>query len=134
MRAVVDTNVIVSALLRRSGPAGQVLDSILAGELTVLYDDRILGEYRDVLIRPKFQLFLPEVDAVVGFIEAFGEYWSGQRLDLLLPDETDLPFLEVATAGLADALITGNAKDFRPKKGRHDVKVISPAEFRGHPH
>ena len=73
------------------------------------------------------------MDAIVGFIEAFGEYFSGQRLDVVLPDETDLPFVEVAAAGLANALITGNAKDFKPKNGNHDVKVISPAEFIGRP-
>jgi uncharacterized protein len=134
MRAVVDTNVLVSALLKPSGPPGQVLISILSRQLTVLYDDRILAEYHEVLHRSKFRLSMPEVEAMLGLIEEFGEYFSGHRLDIVLPDETDLPFLEVATAGLADALITGNGKDFKPKKGRHNVRVISPAEFIGRPH
>jgi uncharacterized protein len=133
MRAVIDTNIIVSALLKPAGPPGQVLNAILAHQVKVLYDDRILGEYIEVLSRPKFRLSPWEIEFIVTFVEQEGDYFSGQRLDVVLPDESDLPFLEVATAGLADALITGNTKDFRPKKGRHNVNVITPAEFVGRP-
>jgi putative PIN family toxin of toxin-antitoxin system len=133
MRAVVDTNVLVSALLKPSGPPGQVLNAILSGQLTALYDDRILAEYHEVLHRSKFRLSITEVEVMLGLIEELGEYFSGHRSDVVLPDEADLPFLEVATAGLADALITGNGKDFKPKKGSHNVRVISPAEFIGRP-
>jgi uncharacterized protein len=51
MRVVVDTNVLVSGVLNR-GPPGRIVDAIVAETFTVLYDDRILGEYRDVLARP----------------------------------------------------------------------------------
>lgn len=129
MRVVVDTNVIVSGLMNPNGSPARVLNAMLSREITVLYDDRILSEYHEVLSRPKFRLLRSEVEAVVHFVEEFGEYFSGQRLDLVLPDETDLPFLEVAAAGLADALITGNGKHFKPRKGCHAVKVWTPAEF-----
>jgi uncharacterized protein len=133
MRAVVDTNVIVSALLSPNGPPGQVLNAILAGKLIVLYDDRILWEYRDVLTRTKFRFSSTEIDALLEFVAQFGEYFSGQHLDVILPDQSDLPFLEVAVAGFVDALITGNTRHFKPIKGRHTVKVITPAEFVGQP-
>jgi uncharacterized protein len=133
VRAVVDTNVIVSALLTPKGPPGQVLNAILGGKVIVLYDDRILWEYRDVLTRTKFGFFSSEIDALVEFVGQFGQYFSGQQLDVVLPDETNLPFLEVAVAGLADALITGNLKHYRPSKGRHNVNVITPAQFVGRP-
>ncbi|HWR13746.1 MAG TPA: putative toxin-antitoxin system toxin component, PIN family [Terriglobales bacterium] len=129
MRCVVDTNVIVSGLITESGNPRRVVDSILSRSLTVLFDDRILGEYREVLRRPKFRLPSSEVEAFLAFVEEFGEYCSGHWIDVTLPDAADLPFLEVAVAGLADALITGNAKHFRPKKGRHNVRIMTPAEF-----
>src|SRR5574338_795842 len=131
MRAVVDTNVIVSALLKPAGPPGQVLNAILEHRIKLLYDDRILGEYIEVLSRPKFRITQLQVESIIGFIEQEGDYFSGQRLDIVLPDERDLPFLEVAVAGLADALITGNGRDFKPRKGSHNVRIMSPAEFLG---
>ena len=45
------------------------------------------------------------------------------------PDPTDLPFLEVAAAGYADALITGNGKHFKRRRGRHDVEICTPGAF-----
>ena len=129
MRVVVDTNVIVSGLMNHDGSPGRVIDALLSGKAVLLYDDRILSEYRQVLPRPKFRLNLSEIDEFLRFVEESGEYFSGQRLDLVLPDATDLVFLEVATASLADALITGNAKHFRPLRGQHAVKVLSPVEF-----
>ncbi len=133
MRVVVDTNVILSGLMNQNGYPGQVVDAVLSRKVSVLYDDRILGEYREVLRRPKFRLVTADIEAFVQLVEKFGEYFSGQRLDVVLPDETDLPFLEVAVAGFADALITGNAKHFKPRKGRHDINVCSPAEFISRP-
>ena len=54
MRIVVDTNVLVSGLLSPHGPPGRMVDGIVAEELVVLFDDRILDEYRDVLGSPRF--------------------------------------------------------------------------------
>lgn len=133
MRVVIDTNVIVSGLINQNGYPGQIVDAVLSRKVSVLYDDRILSEYHEVLTRPKFRLTSSEVDAFLYLIEKFGEYFSGQSLDVTLPDKTDLPFLEVAVAGFADALITGNAKHFKPRRGHHNVKVMSPAEFMGLP-
>jgi predicted nucleic acid-binding protein len=50
-------------------------------------------------------------------------------LPLRLPDADDEPFLEVAVAGGTDALVTGNAKHFRPKGGRLAMAVVSPSAF-----
>lgn len=129
MRVVVDTNVVVSGLLTRNGIPAQIVDLILSATLTALYDDRILHEYREVLSRTKFQIPLNQTQEFIRFIEDSGQYFSGQRLGIILPDPSDLPFLEVASAGLADALITGNARHFKPTKGRHNVRVCTPAEF-----
>jgi len=51
---VLDTNILVSALITPFGKAARVLDLVIRGDIRILYDDRILSEYREVLLRPKF--------------------------------------------------------------------------------
>ncbi|MGI8783627.1 MAG: putative toxin-antitoxin system toxin component, PIN family [Acidobacteriota bacterium] len=129
MRVVIDTNVLVSGVINPHGPPGRIVDAALAEAFTVLYDDRILSEYRAVLSRPTFGFKRADVDALVDFIEVAGEPTVAQHLAVVLPDASDLPFLEVAAGGHAHALITGNVKHFKPRRGRHIVDVCTPADF-----
>jgi putative PIN family toxin of toxin-antitoxin system len=129
MRVVLDTNVLVSGLMNPYGSPGRILDLMLSRAFVVLCDDRILREYREVLLRPRFGLDAADVVPLFDYVERAGEYVAAERLNLILPDVTDLPFLEVAAAGHADALITGNVRHFQPKRGRHSVNISSPADF-----
>lgn len=129
MRAVIETNVLVSGVLNPHGPPGRIVDGILAQSFVVLYDDRILVEYRDVLSRPVFEFRRIEVEAFVDFAEATGESVVAPRLAVVLPDPDDLPFLEVAAAAGADALVTGNVRHFTPRRGSHGVNVCTPVDF-----
>ena len=129
MRVVIDTNVLVSGVLNPHGPPGRIVDAILAETFTVLYDDRILGEYRAVLARPTFGFRPAELQTLLDFVEVAGESVAARSLTVVLSDPTDLPFLEVAATAHADALVTGNAKHFKPQRGRHDVNIWTPAGF-----
>jgi putative PIN family toxin of toxin-antitoxin system len=129
MRVVVDTNVLVSAFMNPDGTPRRIVDLLLVRAFVVLIDNRIVEEYREVLLRPSFAFDLSDVGLLLDFVEHAGEYVVAGHLDLLLPDPTDLPFLEVAAIGQADALITGNIRDFKPTRGRHSVNVCSPADF-----
>lgn len=129
MRVVIDTNVVVSGIINPHGPPARVLDAVLARAVLVLHDDRILDEYRQVLRRPVFGFAPGHIDALLDFIEASGEHISTRDIGVVLPDPTDLPFLEVAVLGSADALVSGNLKHFKPKMGRYKVNVCSPNEF-----
>jgi putative PIN family toxin of toxin-antitoxin system len=129
MRVVIDTNVLVSGIMNPHGSPGRVVDSIVSQSISALYDDRILLEYRDVLLRPFFGFQATDVNALVDFIELSGEQISAGPVNAVLPDPTDLPFLEVAIAGSADALVPGNLKHFKPVRGRHSVSILSPAEL-----
>lgn len=129
MRVVLDTNVLVSGTLNPHGPPAQILDSVLAGTNTVLHDDRILSEYREVLLRPRFGFSRSNVEVLLDFLELAGEHVSALPLALTLPDPNDAPFLEVAASGAADALITDNTRHFKPRRGRHEVLVSTPADF-----
>jgi putative PIN family toxin of toxin-antitoxin system len=128
LRIVLDTNVIVSGLLNPEGNPGRILDLALAGEITLLADDRILAEYRAVLRRPKFGFDSADVSGFLEFLESQSERVVAIPLRSKLPDESDRAFLEVALAGAAEALVTGNVRHYRVARvGR--LPIDSPAEF-----
>lgn len=128
MKIVLDTNVLVSGLLTPYGPNGEIIRLLSAGALTVQYDARILLEYQDVLSRPRFQFDMQDVNTFLAYLKQKGQVVSGIPLKKRLPDPDDEPFLEVAVAGRAVCLVTGNTKHF-PKASRQNVKVFSPTEF-----
>jgi len=127
MLVVLDTNILVSALLSPFGPPARVLDLLLGGDIQAAYDDRLLAEYREVLARPKFSFAPEDVAALLAYLEADGEHVTARSLPHALPDTDDLPFLEVATQTGA-TLITGNIAHY-PPVARGAVQVYTPAEF-----
>jgi len=129
MRVVLDTNVLVSGLLNPHGAPGRIMEFTLADAFVVLYNDRMFNEYREVLSRSELRIDSGHQEIILDYIMREGEYVSPPHLHVLLPDPSDLPFLEVAVTGRADALITGNAKHYKPTRGRHSVNVLSPADF-----
>lgn len=129
MRLVLDTNVLVSGLLNPHGAPGRLLDLLLAGQIAVLFDDRIVAEYREVLARPRIGFDSRNTRAVLDYLTLAGEAVAASPLGVVLPDADDLPFLEVAVAGHAEALVTGNQRHFVPKRGTVDVAVLSPTEI-----
>jgi putative PIN family toxin of toxin-antitoxin system len=129
MRIVLDTNVLVSGLHNPNGIPGRIVDLLLAGKLTLLYNDAILGEYADVLSRPHLNISDEQAQAVVGYIRLSGERVFAMPLSAdTLPDPDDLVFAEVAMTANAESLATGNRKHFTGLK-EHGVEVLSPAEF-----
>ena len=128
MRIVLDTNVLASGFLSPHGPPGAILRSVLAGSITVCFDERILAEYREVPTRGSLALDGERVDAVLEFIEANGESVLAEALGLALPDAADTMFVEVANAAGADCVVTGNRKHF-PAEQVGDVRVLVPREF-----
>ena len=128
MKVVLDTNILVSALLTPYGNAARVLDMVLLGELQILYDDRIISEYGEVLQRPKFGFEEKDVDDLIVFLEAEGMKINPVPLDVTLADKDDIPFIETAIAGVAEAIITGNKRHFK-KHHTRNLKVMSPDEF-----
>ena len=128
MKIVVDTNVLVSALIQPEGIPARILDLILSGQVEIVLDNRIYAEYQDVLLRPEFG-FAPElVDGLLEFLLQSGERVYSIKTSVALPDVYDGKFLEVAIDGTADFLVTGNLKHF-PRRQRRGVRVVSPREF-----
>lgn len=116
--AVIDTNVLVSALLKFNSTPATVLQLVYWKTIVPVFNDEILKEYREVLNRPKFKFEKNDVDTVINTIEEFGISVQGKTIDEILPDPKDRVFYEV----LMDErdkenayLVTGNMKHFPTK-------------------
>ena len=72
MKAVLDTNILVSGLIKPSGPSGTVIQMAVAGRFQVCYDARILLEYHLVLARPNSRLIPPKQRAYWPFLRPRG--------------------------------------------------------------
>lgn len=129
MRVVLDTNVLVSALLTGGGTADMALQLVLQGAATLLVDSRILAEYDEVTARPRFGFADGERRMFLDVLTAIAEPVVARPLRLSLPDPDDRVFVEVARAGGADAIVTGNARHFVPRRGTVGVSVWTPREF-----
>lgn len=127
MRIALDTNVLVSGLLKGHSAAGMIIRLVAGGLVQVVYDARILTEYREVLARPKFGFEESLIKAILIQIEEEGVLVTAAPLPERLPDPDDEPFLEVARAAGA-ILVTGNKRHF-PPVARGPLRVMSPAEF-----
>ncbi|MDT7838344.1 putative toxin-antitoxin system toxin component, PIN family [Aquabacterium sp. OR-4] len=127
MRAVVDTNVLVSALMSAGGAPAQVMSSIASGQLRPVVCADILAELQAVLPRPRLHLRADRVAELLSLIELTAEWVLVPRYTGIppLPDPDDWPFIGAAQAA-ACPLITGNLKHFPPGLG---VRVMTAREW-----
>ena len=128
MKIVLDTNVLISGLLSPYQAPGEIVRMVASGALSVCYDARILAEYRDVLLRPKFGFEKRHIDDLLEQIQICGHSTSSKPLAKALPDAADEAFLEVTIASGAAHLITGNLKHF-PHIKHSGIQIVSPAKF-----
>lgn len=126
--AVIDTNVIVSALLSRDpehpSPPALVLDFVAQSRLIPVYNDDIIKEYSEVLNRKKFRFSKERVKMVLELIIDFGLTSFRAPYPEPMPDEKDRVFYEVSLSNKDSFLVTGNSKHFP-----HTIKVVTPAEM-----
>jgi putative PIN family toxin of toxin-antitoxin system len=121
--AVLDTNVIVSALFSSDGKPFSILDMAFKTEIALCYSRTILKEYEEVLYRPKFNFGLARILAVLDTIQCLGILVSPQPSTIYMSDETDRKFYDAAVESGA-VLITGNLRHYP-----NEPFIISPADF-----
>lgn len=114
--AVIDTNVLVSALISSHNDAAtvQVVDKMFSEEIIPLYCAEIIDEYDNVLHRKKFKFSEEIISILLSAIEQNGVLVEPSASGEILPDMKDLPFYEVVLEKQGDDayLITGNIKHF----------------------
>lgn len=128
MRIVLDTNVLVSALLHPHGPPASVLRLVLTGMVTLVADERILIEYEEVSRRPHLGIAARMLDDVLAVLRDEAEIVAATVAVVGLPDRDDAAFIEVALTAQVDALVSGNRKHF-PVSACRGLAVCSPTEF-----
>lgn len=113
MRVVLDTNILVSGLLKPAGNERRVLRLGLAGKrITVLLSPAIMREYEAVLPRPRLKLSASEVSHTLNAIRAVADWVEPDIRLRVTADEPDNRFLKCAVAGQAACIVTGNARHF----------------------
>jgi putative PIN family toxin of toxin-antitoxin system len=124
MKLILDTNIIVSALLSPQGLPARILNLVLNGSATIVYDNKILYEYMDVLGRDRLKINQELKKLVVNFIEKEGIYAIAKHQNIKFNDENDKMFYELFNSGNINYLVTGNKKHFPKEKG-----IVTPKEF-----
>ena len=125
---VIDTNVLISALLSKHSDAAtvQVLNAVFDGTIIPVFNDEILEEYDNVLHRPKFKFPDANIQLLLDTIKTYGVFAKQLITNEILPDPKDLVFYEVVMAKQDENayLVTGNSKHF-PKK----PFIVTPNEL-----
>ena len=118
--AVIDTNVIISALISKNPDSAvvKVMNEVLDGRITPLYHDDIIAEYKEVLGRKKFHLDKELIDVVIGSVITNGIEVFPKPTGEIFVDIDDLIFYEVAMEKRDDNayLVTGNMKHYPLKE------------------
>jgi putative PIN family toxin of toxin-antitoxin system len=134
MRIVLDTNVLISALLTEGGASRAVLRACLTGELRPLIGNALFAEYEDVMARDALfknsATTRAERDVI---LDALLSRCDWIQISYLwrpnLRDEADNHVAELAIAGNAPIVITGNHKDFASAQLKMPFEVLTPGEF-----
>ena len=124
MKVVLDTNVIVSGLINVEGAPAQIVNLLLNGRITALYDSRILREYVNVLYRKKFGFKKNAIEPILDYIRNEGEYVTAEPTIKKFTDKDDRMFYEVAMTANAKCIITGNKNHYPDEE-----LVKNPKEF-----
>jgi len=124
MKIILDTNVIVSALLSLNGLPAKIFNLFLNGSVILTYDNLILAEYINTLYKEKFKFNKEQLGIIIDYIEKKGEYKIAIPQNIKLEDEDDKNFYDLFKSTDVNYLITGNKKHFPHEKG-----IINPREF-----
>lgn len=124
--AVIDTNVLVSALITHNPEAAtaKVVSILLEQGFVPMYDADIIAEYQDVLHRGKFPIRPDVADALISYIIENGVEASRFNFTEPMPDEDDRVFYEVSLSNNDSFLVTGNLKHYPTTPN-----VVTPAVF-----
>lgn len=131
MRAVIDTNVLLSAFIKRHSMPGRVFEHVRSGTLTPIYSAVMVDELLNVFSRPRFQrkysIRVGDIDALFALLQAVGEPVAVQTQVTDCRDPKDNKFLEAALAGRADCIITGD-DDLHVLHPWRGIEVLTPAQ------
>lgn len=132
MRVVLDTGILVSALIRPKGTIGDILHTLRDGRFTPIYSTPMMLEVTEVLSRPniqeKYHIQPDDITALINLICLRGELVIPKQAITACRDPKENKFLEAALAGKADAIVTGD-DDLLVLSPFQGVDILCPAEL-----
>jgi hypothetical protein len=130
-KLILDTNIIVSALISNSIPTKILYELVLNQKVKTCLTEEIFTEYIEVLNREKFTKytnFKSKADIVLNKLREISTYYETNRKIEILSDTSDNKFLELAAVSSADYLITGNTLDFQITEFEY-TRILTPREY-----
>lgn len=129
IRVILDTNVLVSALLFR-GELSAFVPLWKRGAFIPVFSKETFAEFRSVLAYPKFRLTKDEIDRIIQeeVLPYFEVVACTQHVCGVCKDPHDDKFLSCAAAAHADFIVTGDQAFYQMKKFK-TVNIVSPAAF-----
>jgi predicted nucleic acid-binding protein len=131
IRAVLDTNILVSALRSRNGASHEILSRLVRKEFELIIGNTVLAEYDEILKRecPGFGVPVVAVDRFLDALCAGASYFPTSSFwKPALPDPDDEAFAQLALEAKVGYLVTSNLRDYPPDR-LHALRVVSPKEF-----
>jgi putative PIN family toxin of toxin-antitoxin system len=125
--AVIDTNVIVSSMLKHDSIPGKILDYVFNKTIVPLVDSEILNEYSEVLLRNKFGFNNEDIQNLINILKKNSITIEREQSLEEFIDEDDIVFYEIVMSArnTMDAfLITGNIKHYPIKN-----YVVTPRQM-----
>jgi putative PIN family toxin of toxin-antitoxin system len=127
IRVVIDTNILVSALLQPEGLPAAVWMLALSGNVQLCVSDAIFAEYDEVIRRPRFKRPADVIEGALAEIRKLGHWVTPSVRVEECADPDDNMFLECAQTAEADYLVTGNVRHF-PERWKM-TRVVSAREL-----
>ena len=130
---MLDTNVLVSALISGDGPPGRILASIKQEGPTLITSAAQLDELRNVLGRERLRSWIrpEEAQDLIRNLEAVGEVVTDLPDVSVSPDPDDNPILATAIAGRADLIVSGDKKHMLALGRIHGIPIVTAAVAAG---
>jgi putative PIN family toxin of toxin-antitoxin system len=134
IRAVLDANVFVSALIRPEGPPGQILVELLEREsLRLILSIGIVDEVRRTLADPRVTRYVRltsrEIEAWLASLQSVAELVEGRRsVRVVASDPDDDKYFVAAVEGDADVVVSGDKHVLEVKEFER-IRVLTPRAF-----
>lgn len=128
MRLILDTNVLLSALLSPLGAPANLLDAWERKTFTLVASDVLIEEFRDVAARPFFRsrLRASAVELLAAGLRDFSFYSHDLPSGPIAPDPKDSYLIALAEASQAEFLVTGD-KQLVSLKHQKSTRIVTPA-------